>query len=54
MLGSLWRVLLCLSVAYYSPLGAEEPGHYFPPLDKDGGWRALTMLDKFARSREWI
>ena len=42
MVGLPWRVPLCLIFACSLPLGSAEKGNYFPPSDKDGGWRTLT------------
>ncbi len=41
MTGS-WRIALCLALVCGLPLGSAEIGDYFPPADKDGGWRTLT------------
>ncbi len=42
MAGFSWRVWLCLIVICNLAGEAAESGAYFPPPDKDGGWRALT------------
>ncbi len=35
-------VPFCLALIISLPLGSAEKDNYFPPSDKDGGWRALT------------
>ena len=42
MVGLPWRVPLCLIFACSLPLGSAEKDNYFPPPDKDGGWRTLA------------
>lgn len=42
MAAFLWRVPLCLTVVCGLQIRAAETGQYYPPPDKDGGWRALT------------
>ena len=42
MAGFSWRVSLCLIVICNLAVESAESGTYFPPPDKDGGWRALT------------
>src|SRR5580658_10500897 len=36
----LFRVLVC--AIFVLPVGSAEKGIYFPPPDKDGGWRTLS------------
>src|SRR6202051_3564409 len=50
MAGILLRVLVCLSLVGGLPLGSAESGHYFPPPDKDGGWRVLADAGKVRTS----
>src|ERR1035438_5412911 len=45
-LACLWRVPLCLIFICGLPLGYADNDNYFPPPDKDGGWRALTDAGK--------
>jgi len=40
------RALLCLSFIFALPLGSAVSGDYFPPADKDGGWRVLADAAK--------
>src|SRR5271154_3353553 len=50
MAGTLLRVLVGLSLVYSVPLGSAESGQYFPPSDKDGGWRGLPDAGKVRTS----
>ncbi len=47
---SLSRVFVCLTVFCGLPLGSAESENYFPPSDKDGGWRTLTDAAKIRTS----
>jgi len=42
MAGLSWQVLLCFAVVCGLPLESAENGRYFPPSDKDGGWRTAA------------
>jgi CubicO group peptidase (beta-lactamase class C family) len=42
----LLRVLLGLALVGRFPIGSTENGNYFPPPDKDGGWRVLADAGK--------
>src|ERR1039457_1352874 len=37
-----WRVPLSLAVVLGAAFGFAESGDYYPPADKDGGWRTVT------------
>jgi CubicO group peptidase (beta-lactamase class C family) len=37
-----FKLPLCVAVALGAAFGFAESGNYFPPADKDGGWRTLT------------
>ena len=36
-----WKTSVCLTVVVGAAFGFAETGGYFPPPDKDGGWRTL-------------
>ena len=36
-----WRIPLSLAVVFSAAFGFAEKGDYYPPADKDGGWRTL-------------
>lgn len=42
MTNAAWRIPLSLAVAVGIAFAFAEGGDYFPPADKDGGWRTLT------------
>src|SRR5437660_830438 len=37
-----WKIPVCLAVLLGAVFGFAEMGDYYPPPDKDGGWRSLT------------
>src|SRR3954453_10225556 len=37
-----WRLRICLKLMSGLPLSAADSSRYFPPPDKDGGWRTAT------------
>ncbi len=41
-----WRIPLSLAVVLGAAFGFAESGDYFPPADKDGGWRTLPDAAK--------
>ena len=43
---NVWKASLCLAAALSSRIIAAEHDVYFPPPDKDGGWRTLTDSGK--------
>src|ERR1043165_8534093 len=45
-----WRIPLSLAVIVGAAFGFAESGAYFPPADKDGGWRALTDAAKIRKT----
>ncbi len=49
MPGSIVRVIACLIVIGGLPLGSAESENYFPPPDKNGGWRTLTDAAKIRK-----
>ncbi len=46
MRGIGWRIPLCLAVVLGAVFGFAENGSYYPPADKDGGWRTLSDAGK--------
>lgn len=47
MMGNItWKMPLCAAVVVCAAFGFAESGDYFPPPDKDGGWRTLTDAAK--------
>ncbi len=45
-----WKLPLCLTVVLGAAFGFAENGDYFPPADKDGGWRTLTDAAKIRKT----
>src|SRR4051794_11749370 len=45
-----WRIPLCLAAVLSVALGSADLGDYYPPADKDGGWRTLTDAGKIRKS----
>src|ERR1700742_2836592 len=44
-----FKIPLCLAVVLAAGLGFAESGDYYPPADKDGGWRSLTDAKEIRR-----
>ena len=44
-----WRMPLFLATILGAAFGFAESGDYFPPSDKDGGWRTLTDAAKIRK-----
>src|SRR5882724_8343904 len=45
-----WRIPLSLAVVLGATLGLAESGDYYPPADKDGGWRTLADAGKIRKT----
>ncbi len=43
------KMALCLGVVLAAGFGLAESGDYYPPADKDGGWRTLTDAAKIRK-----
>src|SRR5450755_2767879 len=44
-----WRIPLSLAVVLGAAFGFGEVGDYYPPADKDGGWRTLADAGKIRK-----
>jgi hypothetical protein len=44
-----WKIPLFLAVVLSTGFGLAQSGDYYPPADKDGGWRTLTDSAKIRK-----